>query len=83
MSDQACEILLHQTKYDVKPVLCVSDTSYGSNSENHHYGLGQGYRCAGTTWLFECAQMMETVEKNAKVSISYPLNILYHTQSIL
>ena len=41
MSDQACEILLYQTKYDVKPVLCVSDTSYGSNSENHHYGLGQ------------------------------------------
>ena len=50
--DQACKPLsatLHQTKYHVKTVLCVSETLYSSTLEYPHYELGQGFGYARTT----------------------------------
>ena len=32
-------VTLHQTKYNVKTALCVSDTSHDTTPEYHHYGL--------------------------------------------
>ena len=52
VSDQACKLLsatLQQTKYHIKTVLGVSETSYSSTPEYLHYGLDQGSSNAGTT----------------------------------
>ena len=60
--DRACKRLLptlHQTKYHVKTVLCVSETLYSSTPEYPHYELGQGFGYARTTSLFETTPMME------------------------
>ena len=67
--DQVCTLLsatLHQTKYHVKTALGISDRSYSSTPDYHHYGLGQCSVCARTTWLFESTPMMETVGKTCK-----------------
>ena len=52
VSDQAYKLLaatLQQTKYHIKTVLGVSETSYSSTPEYLHYGLDQGSINAGTT----------------------------------
>ena len=85
--NQACKLLsatLHQTKYHVKTVLDVSDTSYGSTPDYLHYGLGKGSGCAGTIWLLDSTPMMEAVEKTCKgFDISFPYYYLLYTIHII
>ena len=64
--DKACKLLaaiLQQTKYHVKTVLGVSNTSYKITPEYLYYGQGQGSGHSRTTWLFESIPMIETIEK--------------------